>query len=197
MKPILTFLTLLTALLFAPLADATEQSIKPGETISADLLIVGADESGCAAAVQAARLGVKNIVLVNDIDWLGGQFSTQGIGPIDEVTQVNGKKADFPVSGAFQEIMERIHAHNRRTYGVARPGNSWCGNNTIEPKAAAQIFEDWLAPYRKQIRVLRGWEPKKVLTADGRVTGVVFHKPGEPELTVNATLTADSSTWGM
>jgi hypothetical protein len=30
---------------------------------------------------------------VNDIDWLGGQFSTQGIGPIDEVTQVNGKKA--------------------------------------------------------------------------------------------------------
>jgi alkyl hydroperoxide reductase subunit AhpF len=93
MKPILTFLTLLTALLFAPLADATEQSIKPGETISADLLIGGADESGCAAAVQAARLGVKNIVLVNDIDWLGGQFSTQGIGPIDEVTQVNGKKA--------------------------------------------------------------------------------------------------------
>lgn len=191
-----TTLILLTALLFAPLADAAEQSIKPVEAISADLLIVGADESGCAAAVQAARLGVKNIVLVNDIDWLGGQFSTQGIGPIDEVTQVNGKKADFPVSGAFQEIMERIHAHNRRTYGVARPGNSWCGNNTIEPKAAAQIFEDWLAPYRKQIRVLRGWEPKKVLTADGRVTGVVFHKPGEPELTVTATLTADSSTWG-
>jgi NADPH-dependent 2,4-dienoyl-CoA reductase/sulfur reductase-like enzyme len=119
-----TTLILLTALLFAPLADAAEQSIKPVEAISADLLIVGADESGCAAAVQAARLGVKNIVLVNDIDWLGGQFSTQGIGPIDEVTQVNGKKADFPVSGAFQEIMERIHAHNRRTYGVARPGNS-------------------------------------------------------------------------
>jgi hypothetical protein len=47
-----TALTLLTALLLAPLADAAEQSIKPGEAI-------GADESGCAAAVQAARLGEK------------------------------------------------------------------------------------------------------------------------------------------
>ncbi len=36
------------------------------EAIKADLLIVGGDESGCAAAVQAARLGVKDIVLVND-----------------------------------------------------------------------------------------------------------------------------------
>ena len=161
------------------------------EAIRTELLIVGGDESGCAAAVQAARLGVKDIVLVNDIDWLGGQFSTQGIGPIDEVTEVNGKKADFPVSGAFQEIMERIHAHNRRTYGVARPGNSWCGNNTIEPKAAARIFEDWLAPYQKQIRVLRGWEPKTVLTEAGRVTGVVFQKPGQPDLTVKAKLTAE------
>jgi tRNA U34 5-carboxymethylaminomethyl modifying enzyme MnmG/GidA len=50
--------------------------------MEADLLIVGGDESGCAAAVQAARLGVDRIVLVNDIDWLGGQFCTQGIGPI-------------------------------------------------------------------------------------------------------------------
>jgi len=38
------------------------------------LLIVGGDESGCAAAVQAARLGVPRIVLVNDIEWLDGLF---------------------------------------------------------------------------------------------------------------------------
>jgi flavin-dependent dehydrogenase len=72
------------------------------ETIETDLLIVGGDESGCAAAVQAARLGVKRIVLVNDIDWLGGQFCTQGIGPIDEWTIVNGKRAEYPASGAFR-----------------------------------------------------------------------------------------------
>ncbi|WP_240772633.1 FAD-dependent oxidoreductase [Phragmitibacter flavus] len=167
--------------------------------IEADLLIVGGDESGCAAAVQAARLGVKNIVVVNDIDWLGGQFCTQGIGPIDEWTMVEGKRTEFPASGPFLEILERIHAHNRKTYGLARPGNSWCGSNTIEPRAAAQIFEDWLAPYASQIRVIKGWEPVKVRVENGTVQGVNFRRVdggSDDSLTITAKLTVDSSDWG-
>jgi FAD dependent oxidoreductase len=166
------------------------------EVIETDLLIVGGDESGCAAAVQAARLGVKRIVLVNDIDWLGGQFCTQGIGPMDEWTLVNGKRTEFPATGAFAEILERIHQHNRRVYGIARPGNSWCGSNTIEPKAAAQIFEDWLAPYKAQITILKGWEPSKVLVEDGRVVGCEFRQAERSDLTIKAKLTADSTDWG-
>ncbi len=54
--------------------------------MAADLLIVGGNESECAAAVQAARLGVQPIVRVNDIDWLGGQFSAEGVGCVDEWT---------------------------------------------------------------------------------------------------------------
>ena len=169
------------------------------ETLEADLLIVGGDEAGCAAAVQAARLGVKRIVLVNDIDWLGGQFCTQGIGPIDEWTIVNGKRAEFPPSGLFAEILERIHAHNRRVYGLAQPGNGWCGRNTIEPVAAARIFDEWLAPYAAQITIKKGWEPVQVSVEKGRVTGVSFRKAGTdeaPGLIVHAKLTADSSDWG-
>jgi hypothetical protein len=166
------------------------------EVIETDLLIVGGDEAGCAAAVQAARLGVKRIVLVNDIDWLGGQFCTQGIGPIDEWTIVNGKRAEFPASGVFAEILECIHKHNVKTYGLAKPGNSWCGSNTIEPKAAAQIFEDWLAPYAAQITVLKGWEAVKVLVEKGRVMGAEFDQAGKDRLTVKAQLTADSTDWG-
>ncbi|MCB1276757.1 FAD-dependent oxidoreductase [Prosthecobacter sp.] len=166
------------------------------EVIETDLLIVGGDESGCAAAVQAARLGVKRIVLVNDIDWLGGQFCTQGIGPMDEWTLVNGKRIEFPATGAFAEILERIHTHNRQTYGLAKPGNSWCGSNTIEPKAAAKIFEDWLAPYAAQITILKGWEPMKVLVENGCVVGAEFRQTNATTLTVKAKLTADSTDWG-
>lgn len=184
------------------------------EVIETDLLIVGGDESGCAAAVQAARLGVKRIVLVNDIDWLGGQFCTQGIGPMDEWTLVNGKRVEFPATGVFAEILERIHTHNRQTYGVAKPGNSWCGSNTIEPKAAARIFEDWLyneagfrgldtwelalTPVPDRI-LFRGYQPENVVVQDGRVRTVVFRSidPSEKEtLTVHAKLTADSTDWG-
>ena len=34
------------------------------EEIEVDLLVVGGTESGCAAAVQAARMGIKKIALV-------------------------------------------------------------------------------------------------------------------------------------
>lgn len=174
------------------------------ETIETDLLIVGADESGCAAAVQAARLGAKRIVLTNDHEWLGGQFCTQGIGPIDEWTVVEGKRVNFPRSGSFLEIVDRIRAHNRLNYGVATPGNSWCGTDTIEPRAAARIFEEWLAPHVESgvLRIERGWDVDAVETRDGRVTGVSFvpsfFAKGDPDkrLVIRATLTIDSSDLG-
>ena len=87
------------------------------EVVEADLLIVGGNESACAAAVQAVRLGVRNILLVNDIDWLGGQFSAEGVGCPDEWTVVNGAKTHFPRSGLFLEVLRRIRAHNSTTYG--------------------------------------------------------------------------------
>ena len=179
-------------------------------SMQTDLLIVGGDESGCAAAVQAARLGVKRILLINDIEWLGGQFCTQGIGPIDEWTIVEGKRVNFPRSGTFAEIIDRMHAHNLATYGIARPGNAWCGSETIEPIAAARIFENWLLPYTDkgtgQITILRGWRPIQVTTRKGSVTEVHFErslladtttKPTTVErLEVEASLTIDSSDWG-
>jgi len=172
------------------------------ETIEADLLVVGGSESACAAAVQAARLGVKKIVLVNDIDWLGGQFSAEGVGCPDEWTTVRGKKVNFPRSGLFLETIQRIRAHNSRTYGVATPGNSWCGTETIEPAAAAAIFEELVGPYTaqgtKQIRIERGWQPGKVDLDGKRVAAVTFERTdGAPgQLTVRTRLTVDSSDWG-
>lgn len=77
------------ALLAAPLAAAV---------IQADLLVVGSNESAVAAAVQAARLGVLRVVLVSDSAMLGGQFSAEGVGNVDEWTTVNGKRTEFPRS---------------------------------------------------------------------------------------------------
>ncbi|KAF0181366.1 MAG: hypothetical protein FD161_39 [Limisphaerales bacterium] len=187
------------------------------QSLDADLLIVGGNESGCAAAVQAARLGVQRIVLVNDIEWLGGQFSAEGVGCIDEWTTVRGKRVNFPRSGLFLEVMQRIRAHNSKKFGLATPGNAFCGTDTIEPAAAARIFEELLAPYAgqgKQIQILRGWEPVKVSVEGKRVTGVTFarsaaftpqERPSREAaasgmnaalLSVRAKLTVDSSDWG-
>jgi len=178
--------------------------------LDADLLIVGGNESGCAAAVQAARLGVRRIVLVNDIEWLGGQFSAEGVGCVDEWTTVRGKRVSFPRSGLFLEVMQRIRARNSQKFGTATPGNAFCGTDTIEPAAAARIFEELLAPYAeqgtKQIQILRGWEPVTVSVEEKRVTGVTFGRADlpvgpdarqrVPTMMIRARLTVDSSDWG-
>lgn len=172
------------------------------ESMECDLLIVGGNESGVACAVQAARMGVERVVLVNDIQWLGGQFSAEGVGCMDEWTGYRGKRVNFPRSGIFLEMVQRIHEYNGRTYGVPRPGNAYCGTETIEPAAAARIVEEMLAPYAgggtKQVSVLRGWQTVRVPLDGNRVSGVVFTRTdgSAGTLEVQAKLTVDSTDWG-
>src|SRR5947208_1750588 len=120
--------------------------LRAGDRVECDLLVVGGNESGVAAALQACRLGVKKVVLVNDIDWLGGQFSSEGVGAVDEWTTVNGKRTEFPRSGMFLEVVRSIEATNRQKYGTPQPGNCFCARLTIEPKEAARIFEELVKP---------------------------------------------------
>lgn len=172
-----------------------------GEVLEADLLVVGGNESACAAAVQACRLGVGKVLLVNDIDWLGGQFSAEGVGCPDEWTVVKGRRTNFPRSGLFLEVIRRIRAYNSATYGMPCPGNSFCGTETVEPAAAERIFEDLLKPCVESghLRVIRGWQPRQVTVERGRVKAVLFTSTLEEkpeELRVNAPLTIDASDWG-
>lgn len=190
------------ALVFLLVAARISSVSGAEHTAEADLLVVGGTESGVAAAVQAARLGVKRVVLVNDIDWLGGQFSAEGVGAIDEWTAYRGKRTEFPRSGTFLEMLRLIRRHNGATYGTPRPGNSFCASETIEPAAAARLFADWLAPYGErgtgQVRILRPYQPIAVTSENGRVTAVTFESAVDPKhrATVQAALTIDASDWG-
>ena len=160
--------------------------------IATDLLVVGGDEAACAAAVQAARMGVADVTLVSDCEMLGGQYCAQGVGPVDERVVVEGKNVDFPRSGIALEIIEAIEAHNLARYGRACPGNSWSASHTIEPAAAAEIFERLVGAERGHLRVIRGHEPVEVVMEGGRVAGVKFSRG----LEVRAKLTIDASDWG-
>ena len=170
---------------------------------TAGLLVVGGTESGCAAAVQAARMGVTNIVLVNDIEWLGGQFSAEALGAIDE-NRETGYDGTVPIprSGLFREAIDRIETLNSNKYaGIARPGNTLV-ITTSRPSDSEQVFRGLLAPYEAQGAITRysGYYPTQALVcADGRtLEGCVFAPvaPGGTSLTVRAALTIDASDWG-
>ena len=171
----------------------------PAQCVEADLLVAGGSEAAVAAAVQASRLGVGRVVLVNDIDRFGGQFSNEGVGPADERVQLKGRSVNFPRSGMMLEVVRAMRVHNLRTYGMEMPGNCWSGTDTIEPGPAARIFEDLLAPEVKsgRLRVFRGYVPEAVHADGGRVTGVRFASAsGGAPLEVRARLTVDATDWG-
>ncbi|MEK6261420.1 MAG: FAD-dependent oxidoreductase [Planctomycetota bacterium] len=210
-----------SGLLLAILWTLCSQSFAD-ETVECDLLVVGGNEAGVAAAVQAARLGVPRVVLVNDIAWLGGQFSAEGVGCVDEWTVYRGQRVNFPRSGIFLEVINRICERNKQKYGLTNPGNAWCGTETIEPAEAAALFERLIAPYRVgdpvgqaanlseegrlaarptgtgSITYLQPWEPVRVDVQNNTVRAVEFAKPDDSNtrLVVRAKLTIDCSDWG-
>ena len=171
--------------------------------VKADLLIVGGSESAVAAAITAARLGVKSITMVSDTDWLGGQFTTEALMAIDENRGARGYDQTVPMSrhGMFKETIERIEAHNKRKYGQPRPGNTRVITTTC-PADAAQVFEDMVQPYVEsgQLRIIRRMIPTQaILSAEGNtVQGVEFVSLDDAQKTlrIKAKLTVDASDWG-
>ncbi|MCG8587656.1 MAG: FAD-dependent oxidoreductase, partial [Pirellulales bacterium] len=176
-------------------------SVSADDRIKADLLVVGGTESGCAAAVQAARMGVKKIVLVNDIEWLGGQFSAEGLGAIDEnLAHGYGGPVPIPRSGIFREVIDAIEDENARLYGgVKRPGNTRV-ITTVRPAVAEKVFRDLLAPYESSGQVVRR-SKFRVTAVDkkgDRVVAVRFESTSDKpkQLTVETRMTIDASDWG-
>ncbi len=177
--------------------------------IKTDLLIVGATESGWAAAIQAARGGVKSITIVHDGKWYGGQFTEQALACVDENKGV-GKvgwgvdwhpmKRAFHRSGLFKELMDRIEAQNTEKYGSPMPGKPFHGPSTFRPAEAEVVFRSMIQSYvdTGQIRVIWDHYPISAELEASKLKRVSFARTGseKKDLQVEAKLTIDASDWG-
>ncbi len=213
MKPFpIAALPFVAALFLAP-AVAEPQS---HET---DLLIVGATESGWAAAIQAARLGVKRITIVHDGEWFGGQFTEQALACVDENKGMDkiGWGVDwhpmrraFHRSGLFKELMDRIESQNTEKYGSPMPGKPWHGPSTFRPAEAEAAFRAMIQPFIDSGQIQVFWKRYPVAAEvdrsnpkHPRLQGLTFApidlqtgQSGEPDLQIRANLTIDASDWG-
>lgn len=174
-----------------------------------DLLIVGATESGWAAAIQAARMGVKSITIVHDGKWYGGQYTEQALACVDE-DKGPGKvgwgvdwhpmKRSFHRSGLFKELMDRIEAHNTEKYGSPMPGKPYHGPSTFRPAEAEAIFREMIQPFVESGQVQVFWNRYAVSTQveENTLKGANFAPLGklEADLSVSASMTIDASDWG-
>ncbi|HLW47699.1 MAG TPA: FAD-dependent oxidoreductase [bacterium] len=117
--------------------------------ITCDVLVCGAGLGGVAAALRAARLGLR-VCLIEETGWPGGQITTQGVSALDEHDRIE----TFGGTSLYYELRDAIRNYYRQRYrrsaaGLSgapfNPGNAWVSGLSFEPRAAATVLEGMMA----------------------------------------------------
>jgi hypothetical protein len=143
---------------------------EPGGTLDADFCIYGASAGGVTAAVQAARLGYR-VVLLEPGPRVGG-MTASGLG----YTDIGNKRA---IGGLARDFYRALG----KAYGVEEV---W----TFEPHVARRVFETWL---RDAGVIVRRYQ---YLAAVEKVDGRLIALTTECGLTVRARLFIDATYEG-
>jgi len=167
-----------------------------------ELLIAGGGLGGVAAALAAARVG-RRALLVSAHDWLGGQLTTQGVPP-DEHRWIEILGATASYRALRNAIRDHYRRHAPLTDAARRdphlnPGNAWVSRLAHEPKVAAAVIDALLAPHEATgvLTILRGARVTAVESDGDLVRGVtVTLRDGstrafEPRFVLDATETGD------
>ncbi|MEK3758164.1 FAD-dependent oxidoreductase [Paenibacillus sp. FSL P4-0338] len=149
-----------------------------------DVVIIGGGLGGTAAALAAAKAGLR-VLVTEETDWLGGQLTSQAVPP-DEHRWIEQSGS----TASYREFRSRVREYYRRNYPlteaarsnpILNPGNGWVSRLAHEPKVALAVLQEMLAPYVNtgRIEVLYHTVPVAADTDGDYVTGVtVRQEPG-------------------
>ena len=162
-------------------------------SIEADLCLYGGTSAGVIAAVQAAAMG-KRVVLVEAGQHLGG-MSVEGLGGTDIDNQPFRNSP--AVGGLALEFYRRVNAHYGRAErfeAMLAAGGKETSLWRFEPHVAEAIWEAWVK--EAGITVLRGHRLKEAagVTKDGaRITALHFENGAEvrAKMFIDATYEGD------
>lgn len=150
-------------------------SPKPATTVSADVAIIGGGTGGCAAALAALSMNYK-VVMTEPTDWVGGQFTQQGVPP-DENPWIES----FGGTGSYLSFRRAIRQYYRESYPLRSPipdslNPGTCGVSRLchEPQAALAVFHRLLAPYVSsgQLQIITHAEPADANVVQDRIESV-------------------------
>jgi len=172
-----------------------------------DVLVVGEGLAGTAAALAAASLGART-VLVKFQRWLGGQATSQGVSNLDEETPGDG----FPHwSASYRAFRDGIRRHYLDQFEIADvgnatdwaegpaldPGDCWVSRLSFEPDVAAGVLDAMLAPHLRsgRLEVMEGYRLGSVMRDHDTVKGVGLVGNAGP-LTIKAKVTVEATELG-
>jgi hypothetical protein len=138
---------------------------------SYDVVVAGAGTGGVAAAIQAARQGVR-VALVEETDWIGGQMTAAAVSTMDEGDTLEGPQ------GIYDEFKQRVgeyYSARGKSVGTCYYRDT---SHCYEPSVAQTILYNMIdevnrGPNGHLLDVFLRHRVVKVLSSGKMVTGVV------------------------
>ena len=172
---------------FTPVPDADSAGTTSGAPLPplmADVAICGGGCGGFAAAIQAARMGAR-VLVVEETPWLGGMLTSAGVVAFD------GNQGTL-TSGFYREVVREIELHYG---GSAKTGPGWVTLTAFEPRVLARIF-DHMALREHNIFVMREARATGLLREGDRVTGFTIIDGAGVAREVRAKITIEATEYG-
>jgi hypothetical protein len=162
-----------SAAFFAALARSWAQA----KELDCDVAVIGGGTGGFAAALAAARNGMR-VILTEETDWIGGQLTAQAVPP-DEHPWIE----EFGCTQSYRQYREAVRAYYRDHYPLTEsararrdlnPGNGSVSRLTHEFRVSVAVLEGMLAPYlgSGRLTLLREHVPVSAATDGDRVASV-------------------------
>jgi hypothetical protein len=129
----------------------TESFGSKERTYEADVIIVGAGLGGFAAAMAALRNGLS-VVLTEEMDWIGGQLTQQGLSCPDEHPWIETHGAtqmyrDFRTAVREYYVKNYPLTDSARKTKYLNPGSGLVSRLCFEPRVALSVMYAMMAPY--------------------------------------------------
>ncbi len=141
------------------------------QSIDADIVVYGGTPGGLAAAVAAARLGSR-VILVEPNLHVGG-MTTSGLGKSDIENRAM-------IGGLFREFVQAQLQHYLDTYGPDHENIQLCRDGYYaEPSVSEAVFEAMLAAEGERISVLKGWSLAAAHTSDDTLESITIRQKAD------------------
>lgn len=158
----------------APCMSALPRSPDP---LSYEVVVVGGGVSGCAAALAAARAGVR-VLLVEEHGFPGGSLTAMGVGPMMSFHNPSGRQV---VGGIADEIIRRLQVRGA-SLGHIADTTTYC--STVTPFDSEELkieLETMLAEAR--VDVLYHTQLAAASVAEDRIVAITLcNKAGLTEV---------------
>jgi hypothetical protein len=169
--------------------------------IKVDIAIIGGGTAGVAAALAALQMG-KRVLMSEETDWIGGQFTSQAVPP-DEHPWIES----FGCTRSYRQLRDDVREYYRRWYPLSpearakrtlNPGKGWVSRLCHEPRVSLAVMQAYLLPYESsgQLQLLLDTQAVSATTDSDRISSVTLQSDSGETYNVQAEYFLDATEIG-